>query len=524
MKFEINLLFFCLTNFKLHKKNQFTEISEKSDFVNKFYKMNKKIKLIAIILFSPIIAFGQTATDQLFKAMQNEKASVEQIKSYIDQGADVNAYSNDKSEWYFGFTPVHVAAANQRVDWIKLLESKGADIYKFTLKDATNNSNASALHIAAYYYFDGSTKVLDYLLSKGLDINAYCGNGYPILSSCLMGRHVKLDIVKYLVEHGVDINKRHKTGKNGCLYWTFANYKRYDVAEYLINKGATTDLKARYFNQNLLAYTFYNGESQFAKLFMEKGLFDIFSDKPIRTFNGYTLGSYFEAAVYYKDYSSVKYMMDKGVMNDINSEKGKLALKTAKLNNDETMISLLKTGYITANLKKWMDLTQNETYKSLEFKNGTKKVQFTAKDLNGNYINSENFKGKVILMNYWATWCGYCIKEMPSMQNLLKTIGKDKLVILAITAEDKDANPDIKYFASSNDYDFIFIHDPNNKIADKYGAGALPGTRLIAPNGFSAAIVQGSKTWDSDMYVKLIEVLYQKDSKSGNKNVQPKPH
>lgn len=308
----------------------------------------------------------------------------------------------------------------------------------------------------------------------------------------------------------MDINKTHELGSTGSLFWTYANTKRYDVAEYLISKGATTKMTEWYFNQNLLAYSLWQHHSKFSKLFIENGLFNIFESKNIGTYEDYALHSYFEAAVYYKDYVMTKYMMDKGVMNGgIDSETGKAVMRIAKHDNDDIMISLLKTGIISPNLQKWLDITEDETYKSVNFYNGSK-LDFITTNIYGKTVNASSFEGKVVFLNFWATWCPYCIQEMPSMQSLQEIIGKDKMVIIVVSGEDQAMFDKIKNFARSKDYDFIFIHDPEGEIDSKYGASSLPGTRLFDTKGYSQITLQGSRTWDKDMYINLIKALYDK--------------
>lgn len=154
--------------------------------------ITKPMKIILLLLgvfLLTIPVFSLEINDKFFEVMKNGKASVEDIAEVVNQGARVNAMSRDEQKWYCGFYPVHLAAAHGRLDWFKYLESRGADIYRFTAEDDVfpdlfiNNPNSSALHIAAYCYYEGSTELLDYLLQKGLDIDAYCKNGYNYTSN-----------------------------------------------------------------------------------------------------------------------------------------------------------------------------------------------------------------------------------------------------------------------------------------------------------------------------------------------------
>lgn len=488
----------------------------------------KNIIILSFILFSFNTLYSQSLNDEFMELMQDGKASIEDIDKYIEQGADVNYIYRQKGKWYSGMSPIHMAAVYQKLDWFKLFERNGADIHRFTLTEKDipgsylNNPNYSALHLAAYYYYDGSTAMLDYLLSKGFDINAYCDNGYTILHVVLISDYTKHDIVKYLVEHGADVNKSHKLGETGALFWTFANESRYEDAEYLVKHGAKTEMKGYSLNSNLIGAAVYRNVSKFSILFFENGLFDIDEETSIYTYENNTRHSYLALAVDYNDYKLVKYILEKSNNAGVNSKAGKEAMKIAVEKNDKVMIQLLKTKTLPENFQKWLDITDQEEYRSVDFQFQTDKLEFTAKDIYGNTVRGSDFEGKIVFMNYWATWCGFCLKEFPSMQKLWEIIGKNNMVILAITNEDAEEYDNIKEYANSKDYEFIYIHDPENKIGKKFGVGTLPGTRLFDKKGFSVATIDGSRTWDKDLYVKMMKLLSNKDNNNGNTNTEEK--
>jgi DsbE subfamily thiol:disulfide oxidoreductase len=130
---------------------------------------------------------------------------------------------------------------------------------------------------------------------------------------------------------------------------------------------------------------------------------------------------------------------------------------------------------------------------------------FTVKDLSGKSISLSSFKGKPILLNFWATWCPYCRKERPYL-NFIYEEYKDKgLVIIAVST---DRSPQkVKAYLKKISMDFVILHDNNKEAAESYGVYVLPTSFLIDRRGIIKHKFIGLRNWTASGSKKLIEEL-----------------
>lgn len=122
---------------------------------------------------------------------------------------------------------------------------------------------------------------------------------------------------------------------------------------------------------------------------------------------------------------------------------------------------------------------------------------FTLFDTDGHEIALEDYRGKVVLINFWATWCPPCIEEMPALQGLKESFAARPFEILAINmAEDQEA---IDTFLERTGFSFSFplILDPGGVIADQYQVSSLPATMLVDRAGRFAFGGVGAREWNS---------------------------
>ncbi|MEX0291645.1 MAG: TlpA family protein disulfide reductase [Flavobacteriaceae bacterium] len=119
-------------------------------------------------------------------------------------------------------------------------------------------------------------------------------------------------------------------------------------------------------------------------------------------------------------------------------------------------------------------------------------------DLEGNPIALDDYKGKRVLLNYWATWCRPCIEEMPSLLNLQEALKEDYVVLLA---SDQSVSI-IQKFKDKKGFDFNFIKF--NGAYANLGINALPVTIVYNTMGEEVERIAGATTWDSpEMVTKL---------------------
>ena len=131
---------------------------------------------------------------------------------------------------------------------------------------------------------------------------------------------------------------------------------------------------------------------------------------------------------------------------------------------------------------------------------------FTLKGLDGEKINLQDYKGKTVLLNFWATWCVPCKEEMPAMQKLYNAFEEKGFVILAVSL-DKGERMEVISFVNEHSLTFPVLLDPGQRARKKYFVTALPTSYLIGPEKKLKGFISGARDWDSDDAFKLINTL-----------------
>ena len=109
---------------------------------------------------------------------------------------------------------------------------------------------------------------------------------------------------------------------------------------------------------------------------------------------------------------------------------------------------------------------------------------FTLRDINGQQVSLEDFKGQVVLVNFWATWCGPCQVEMPHLQKMYVDLKDQGFVVLSISIDDaKDASK-VKPLIKRNRYTFPVLLDKDSSVGNQYNPeGTAPYNVLIGRDG-----------------------------------------
>jgi peroxiredoxin len=134
---------------------------------------------------------------------------------------------------------------------------------------------------------------------------------------------------------------------------------------------------------------------------------------------------------------------------------------------------------------------------------------FTLKNLDGKEVNLEDYRGKVVLLNFWATWCEPCLEEMPALQktyNLLKNKG---FVVLAVSIDRKSRENNVRAFAKNLNLSFPILLDSDQNVLNKYFNNTLPTSYLINSKGKLKGFISGARDWGSEDAVALINILLQ---------------
>ena len=146
---------------------------------------------------------------------------------------------------------------------------------------------------------------------------------------------------------------------------------------------------------------------------------------------------------------------------------------------------------------------------------GTEAPAFTISDLRGEPVSLENHRGRVVLVNIWATWCGPCIVEMPSMQRLYEQLENEPFDILAVSVDaaegerDPAGNPggDVARFAREHGLTFQILQDASGRIQQTYRTTGVPESFLIGKDGVIYKKIAGATEWDSPENLELIQRL-----------------
>ena len=133
---------------------------------------------------------------------------------------------------------------------------------------------------------------------------------------------------------------------------------------------------------------------------------------------------------------------------------------------------------------------------------------FTLNDMQGKSVSLVDFKGQVVLLNFWATWCGPCRVEMPSMEALYKEMNSQGFEILAIST-DEEGSVVTKPFVEASQLTFPILHDTQYDVGAIYGVRTLPMSYVVDRKGIIQHRIYGARDWHSPEANKLLNKLLQ---------------
>ncbi|ULA63929.1 MAG: Thiol:disulfide oxidoreductase related to ResA [Nitrospira sp.] len=137
---------------------------------------------------------------------------------------------------------------------------------------------------------------------------------------------------------------------------------------------------------------------------------------------------------------------------------------------------------------------------------GEEAPNFQLRDLNGNTVSLSQLRGKVVLVNFWATWCGPCRIEMPAMEQLYRSYSRKDFEILAVSTDPQGAAV-TRPFQQEMGFTFPILHDAEYRIGLMYGARSLPMTFMVDRNGIVRQKVPGARDWGGPDARALIQAL-----------------
>jgi peroxiredoxin len=137
---------------------------------------------------------------------------------------------------------------------------------------------------------------------------------------------------------------------------------------------------------------------------------------------------------------------------------------------------------------------------------GDEAPNFSLRDLTGKVISLSQFRGKVVLLNFWATWCGPCRVEMPAMEQLYHTFPRREFEILAVST-DAQGTAVTRPFQQQMGLTFPILHDAEFRTGLVYGARTLPITFMVDRGGIVRQKIFGARDWASPEARELIHEL-----------------
>ncbi len=154
---------------------------------------------------------------------------------------------------------------------------------------------------------------------------------------------------------------------------------------------------------------------------------------------------------------------------------------------------LLKTGAMNASIEEPL------VEKSFNY-------NFKIKDLNGTVINFKDFKGKTVFLNVWATWCGPCRVEMPSIQKLYDKVDKEKIAFVMLAVDKRSDFEKVVNFVKEREFSFP-VYVPHEYLPDQLMVRTIPTTFVINSDGKIAAQETGTANYDTEEFKSFLEGL-----------------
>lgn len=130
---------------------------------------------------------------------------------------------------------------------------------------------------------------------------------------------------------------------------------------------------------------------------------------------------------------------------------------------------------------------------------------FTLSDLSGKKITLSSFRGNPVLLNFWATWCGYCRRERPHLNSLYNAY-KDKGLVVISVSTDRSVEK-VREYLKDIPADFIVLSDAEGSAVAQYGVRGYPSSFLIDRHGLVKYAVAGYRNWTDDASKKMIDQL-----------------
>lgn len=146
------------------------------------------------------------------------------------------------------------------------------------------------------------------------------------------------------------------------------------------------------------------------------------------------------------------------------------------------------------------------------YSSDAKPPEFTGRTLQGPTLSLGGFRGKVLILNFWASWCAECRSEMPDLEQLHREFAPQGLAVIGLNA--REGAEAVRRFARDMGLTFPLVLDPGGRIKALFGVIALPTTFVVGRDGRAVALAIGPREWPSPPARAMIKALL----------VEPVPH
>lgn len=134
---------------------------------------------------------------------------------------------------------------------------------------------------------------------------------------------------------------------------------------------------------------------------------------------------------------------------------------------------------------------------------GSKAMDFTVRDADRT-VSLHDYRGKLVVLNFWATWCVPCVEEMPSLVRMQKQMGP-KVTVIAVSIDENETA--YHRFLRQYNVDLITVRDPAQKASEIYGTTGWPETFIIDSSGTIRRKFTGAVNWTSPEIIEYLNKL-----------------
>jgi peroxiredoxin len=136
---------------------------------------------------------------------------------------------------------------------------------------------------------------------------------------------------------------------------------------------------------------------------------------------------------------------------------------------------------------------------------GSRAPEIGLKDLEGRHIRMSALRGKVVIVDFWASWCDPCREEMPVLNRLYKKYKGDGLVVIGVSVDRDKGN--VRKFLEQTPVSFPIVHDPDHQVAGRYEPPRMPSSYVIGKRGVVRHVHKGYSAGDGKKFEKEVRAL-----------------